>query len=197
MTEMDMTWVERLCSKLGRPKIADLPPIDWDEIEGNFGTRLPSDYKYLCNRYTAFSLSCLLLLNPRVKIFGHRNLVEATRETEEIFRYVFDGDDEELKYIPDHNSSVMGGRLDMFQFYPNHPGLLLWGKDNHRGGYYWYVDGEADEWRVVAQADWVLWDQHPMSMSEYLVRNWEGSLRCRVLGCCFADGVRVEHYPFQ
>ncbi|MBB6170432.1 hypothetical protein HNR23_000492 [Nocardiopsis mwathae] len=190
-------WAERLVAKLGDSRFTGLAPVDWDSVERKYETRLPSDYKYVCDRYSGFSLNGLCILSPRLNVKGKNDLVEATREAEELFLETHDEDDDALEFIPEHNFAALGGRAEMFKFYPHRPGLLKWGQDDGGGNYYWYVDGNPEDWIIITEhRDWI-WDQHRMPMSEYLVRGLEGRVQCRVLGSSFARGVDLEELPPQ
>ncbi|WP_435110274.1 hypothetical protein [Nocardiopsis synnemataformans] len=177
-----MTSFAREIIELAGPSlVSDKEKIDWKGVERRVGTMLPEDYKALNSEYFAVNLGPFSVGTPRRGAPGCADPLEATMEAEEIFKEVYLDEPEEVSEAYKADGTPLGSRPEVPKFYPSVPGLLKWGMDQIGGQFYWYVDGPPELWTVVAQARDGWWDEHDMSMSEYMYRVIKGSVQCTVV----------------
>ncbi|WP_145440743.1 SMI1/KNR4 family protein [Gimesia chilikensis] len=62
------------------------------------------------------------------------------------------------------------------EVFPTIPGLLPWGADDQGGTYYWWVDGDADSWEVIADIR-VKLIRYRYTISEFLLALYSNELR--------------------
>ncbi|WP_306365756.1 hypothetical protein [Nocardiopsis sp. CC223A] len=179
-----MDFVDRITSLVGPSRVFDKEPIDWGSVEEGVGIKLPKDYKRLLSRYFHFSWGEFFVFTPRGGTRGQSGPLEATADLEAIIRDrpLSEKAIKRINRIVDVDNRPLISVSPPLVFYPSVPGLLRWGMDANGWDYFWAVDGPAESWPVVSRSDrgeW--WDEHSMTMSEYLYRlNVEGQI-CR--GC--------------
>jgi hypothetical protein len=132
---------------------------DWAETETVLGTRLPSDYKELCERFGPgeFSSSLWVMLDQ-----GPDSLLSWWKADVEQFERDRHGVNE--RYAP-HGCYGTNGRH----------GLIQWGSSDAPGRFFWLADAEEDpdSWPVLATEEVILnteWDTHRLSASEFVYR---------------------------
>lgn len=176
-----MDFVSDLMEIAGESSFPDKQSIDWASLEKSMGVVLPGDYKELLSKYRSAKFGPIWLITPRSGIPGASDPLAATIEWREIFEEIHGDEPGGLPRPCRPNGEPLGDRPSAFQFFPDTPGLLAWGRDEMGGEYYWYVEGPPNTWTVVAHAakeEW--WDEHPMTMSEYLYGIVTGRLDCDV-----------------
>lgn len=183
-----MDSLSSLIGMAGESSVANKPEIDWVSLERSMGTALPEDYKALVSKYFTVQFGPIWIISPREGVPSASDPLSETLEFREIFEEMSEDDPEGTTVPCQMNGSPLGKHTSTFRFFPETPGLLAWGKDYMGGEYYWYVEGPPHTWTVVAHAardGW--WDEHPVSMSEYLHGIVTRRLSCDVAPREFKD----------
>ncbi|MBB6122238.1 SMI1/KNR4 family protein [Nocardiopsis algeriensis] len=173
-------FTDRIIDLVGPSRVPNRAPIDWDAVEAKVGTSLPRDYKRLLSEYNQLAWGIFWVFNPRDEGITFSNPLEATESTKRVIESLCETkrDEEILNDISDLRGKPLVSISPPLTFYPSVPGLLRWGKDANGGDYFWVVEGPADDWPIVYRTEageW--WDEHAVSMSEYLYRlHTEGPL---------------------
>ena len=176
-----MDFVSMLMEMAGESYFPDKQDIDWVSLERSMGVVLPEDYKAILSKYSSARFGPILLITPRLGTPGASDPLAATIEWREIFEEINEDEPGGLPRPCRRSGEPLDGRTSDFRFFPGTPGLLAWGRDEMGGEYYWYVEGPPHTWAVVAHAakeDW--WDEHPMTMSEYLYSIVTKRLDCEI-----------------
>lgn len=152
-----MRWVDRLQEATGWR--GSRWECDWAEVEATLGTRLPSDYKEVYERFGPGQFSSsIALLRDR----GANSLLMWWDSYMDWFRD--DSDIANMSFSPYGYYGAEGAR-----------GLIQWGSSDAPGCFFWLADAEKDPdtWPVVATNELVLepdWEMPGVSTSEYVYR---------------------------
>ncbi|MGR6969975.1 hypothetical protein ACU639_10225 [Streptomyces cynarae] len=130
--------------------------VDWDDIEQQFGTQLPADYKKLCEafRHGAFSGYLELLPPNAVDSYGLLGRWKSQRRRRESGQL-----------------STLFDPYDVFD--AGGSGLILWGNSLTEDQYYWLADASTrpEQWPIVARTDPLEdWHRFDISTTEFIYR---------------------------
>ena len=148
-----MEWVHELISVTGWQ--AERQEMEWSEVEREFGTLLPVDFKEICEVFGSGSFCRYLeLLLPvdsadPYSLVGRWNALKRRWDRPKV-RSLFE------PYWVFEDS-----------------GLILWGESVTEASYYWLADASKrpEEWPVVARADPLEeWHRFDMTTSEFIYR---------------------------
>ncbi|WP_116205037.1 SMI1/KNR4 family protein [Amycolatopsis circi] len=134
------------------------PGRDWEAVELDIGTVLPSDYKELLSRFPSGAYREFVWVTSPIDVrTDYANFIQ-----EEIFGTIQVLGDEELEYLKGTD----------YRLYPKPGGLLPWGNDGQGGIFCWIVDGrDPDQWRVAYyNQDANEWGEHQGPVTEVI---WE------------------------
>jgi hypothetical protein len=127
---------------------------DWALTETELGLSLPEDYRELCGRFEPGTFSAYVEV---LRDSGSDSLLANWRLLKQ---HTERFDQAAEAYAPFGLYDSAAGE-----------GLLLWGRSQTEGEYYWRVDGSesADRWHVVARSDATgTWQEFEMSASEFI-----------------------------
>lgn len=127
----------RLNEILGDPPDAGPSTVDWNAVEGQFGTRLPSDFKDILNAYPRLCLGDFIrFLDPRNQTPGLR---------------LFEGNLSNSEWLEDMQEDFP----DEFAYsaFPDNGGVLMWANTTDGDYCYWIVNGDPEEWEIVISTD--------------------------------------------
>jgi hypothetical protein len=140
-----MEWVDRLQEVTGWK--ASRWACDWDVVERELGTRLPCDYKELCERFGPGLFSGYMRVAPA------------------------DGKYSITYWYRIYKTKAVASLYSPYGVYgrDSRSGLLLWGTSEEAGRFFWFADSGKDPatWPIVALDDG-RWNQFEMSVSEFV-----------------------------
>ncbi|WP_338605165.1 SMI1/KNR4 family protein [Saccharopolyspora sp. SCSIO 74807] len=150
-----MTALDQIKSIVPPPAEPSVAVSDWDQVEGELGLRLPSDYKGLVADYGAGSFDeFLLVLQPYEE---NSNIDLLTQRSVRL---------DALRSLSEQGESVP------FDLEPGNEELLPWGITDNGDVCYWMTepDKDPDEWTVAVNEErGPHWEQFDGSVTEFLV----------------------------
>ncbi|CAM3200206.1 SMI1/KNR4 family protein [Stackebrandtia soli] len=140
---------------------------DWDDIEHELGTGLPSDYKALTD---AFGFGCFA---DRLRLIEPDQWGDRALWIRWLRRLFTDLD----SYARQHEPAFP------YRFWPQESGLLPWADMDDQEYFCWHTVGEPNEWPiVVCDRSLRVSDVYPMRASEFLVALLRGTVTVPMLG---------------
>lgn len=148
-----MEWVRELVSLTGWQD--ERQEMEWSDVERDFGTPLPADFKEICEVFGPGSFCCYLeLLLPvdsadPYSLVGRWNALKSRRDSPSVRSF----------YEP-------------YQVFED-TGLILWGVSLTEASYAWLADvaERPEEWPVVARAAPLEeWHRFDVSTAEFICR---------------------------
>ncbi|WP_086728579.1 hypothetical protein [Streptomyces carpinensis] len=134
-----MHWLDRLQETTGRH--GPRQECDWTAVESGLGTRLPTDWKELGVRFGPGSFSFYVF--PLRNGEGADSLLRFWRS---------------LRRKSQEDPEWMAGYFNPFELYDptEGSGLIMWGRSETGGRFYWLADSSADPatWPLVARPMW-------------------------------------------
>ncbi|MGO1056255.1 hypothetical protein [Crossiella sp. CA198] len=150
--------------------------IDWDLIEAELGSPLPSDYREFCERYPSVRVNeKFVIMHP----------VCLSREGDLLFR---------VPRILDTFRDMRSVGRDSFPLpiFPERGGVLPWGFDEDQGFYFWKTVGDPDGWTVGVNYRHRSC-RHDLNFSAFITGILGGGVECENVPRGFADfGVSAE-----
>jgi hypothetical protein len=145
-------------------------PGDWDEVEAELGTRLPSDYKDLIGDGLACVFDEELLIASPFDPKPGLNLIQTAGRCAWALAYLRHGE-------PDAYAIAI---------YPEPGGLLGWGNDGGGGIYHWdTTNPDPDQWTVAVSGRPVFdpyVQHHRLGVAAYLDGLATGEIEAAALG---------------
>lgn len=146
------------------------PLPQWAMVQIKLGLELPSDLLKLAVLYGtgSFSRGQFSVLNPFAPSY-----VETVTQICAFYRTLkeAEGDD----YFP-------------YDFYPQRPGLLPWGREANGHEMFWLTEGAADDWPLVLYRSGACeFERAEMSLTDYL-----GEVLTNRSTCTIFSGMRLE-----
>jgi hypothetical protein len=142
----------------------------WVQVETRLGTALPSDYREFIPLYgTGYINTVLFVLNP----FSDRRTFDLIRIAGETLRTLRNIRAEWSVQFPD---------MVPYGLYPEPGGILPWGEDTKGVTLFWLTKGGPDEWiTVLGHIRNDDWEEHPLSMSDFLLNLCQGKLESKMI----------------
>jgi hypothetical protein len=152
-----MNWVDRIVEATGWRGEPD--EANWSRTESQLGVALPGDFKELCRTFPPGMFSAYLdLMRPTDE-----------HDSESLFGVV-----ETLRIQAARSEGIARMYEPYGLFEPGRDsGLILWGRDQTEGEYYWLADRsvDPDRWPVLARSEGgEPWDRFEMSTGEVVFR---------------------------
>ncbi|MEV7555756.1 SMI1/KNR4 family protein [Amycolatopsis sp. NPDC089917] len=126
------------------------PELDWEAVERELGTPLPSDYKELLTRFPSGAFRGSIEVDNPGQSAGE--LASTKQNNEQL-----------LEIFADEDTGYLTGVS--YRLFPEPGGLYPWGRNDAGGTFWWITDAaDPDTWRI-AYNDRDHWHEHPGPMS--------------------------------
>ncbi|MFI6880152.1 SMI1/KNR4 family protein [Streptomyces sp. NPDC050400] len=124
--------------------------VDWGVLEGDLGSRLPSDFRALAEAYPVLVIGDFLTVS--LPVSGAEAAWASEAGDDEILQDLYEMEDME-DYVP----------------YPQPGGLIAWAESNAGDTFYWRTSpADPDAWTVVVRTDNADWIEFPVGAVEFL-----------------------------